>query len=148
MIATAHALIGAVIAAKVQNPALAIPLALASHVAADLFPHWDTATDKHKGKPKRKILIDTLVDIGAGFALSAFLLLFLFPSTNLIYASLIIVVSQLPDWLMGLYYFFGIKQMKWAYDFGKATNTELDKPWGIIGQAIVVFLLILTAVLL
>lgn len=39
MTATAHAIIGTVIAAKVGNPVLAVPIALASHIIADAIPH-------------------------------------------------------------------------------------------------------------
>ncbi|MBI4079257.1 MAG: hypothetical protein HY429_03085 [Candidatus Levybacteria bacterium] len=147
MTATAHALIGTVIAAKVQNPYLAVPLALASHFVADLIPHWDIATNKRK-KSKGRMFNEALIDVLFGFFISYFLIFFLFPATNLLYAFWVIVVAQLPDWLFAPYYFFGIKQMKWAYTLGKATNTDLDLPWGIVGQAIIVLLLILSAVLL
>ncbi|MBI2012734.1 hypothetical protein HYS90_02270, partial [Candidatus Curtissbacteria bacterium] len=49
MTATAHALIGASIAAKITNPYLGIPLAIISHFVADLIPHWDAGTN-HREK--------------------------------------------------------------------------------------------------
>ena len=48
MTATGHAIIGTVIAVKIGNPALAVPLAIASHIAADAFPHWDEGTNSKK----------------------------------------------------------------------------------------------------
>lgn len=135
MTATAHAVIGTVIAAKIGNPALAIPLALASHVALDMIPHWDTAY--HSGeKDRKKVFIETLGDVVLGFSLSYSIIVFLFPQTNITYAFLMVVVAQLPDWLFSPYYFFNIKQFRWAYEFGKKTNTDLDKPWGVITQIV------------
>ena len=54
MTATTHALIGTIIAAKIGNPALAIPIAIASHIAADAIPHWDTATNRKKKTFKKE----------------------------------------------------------------------------------------------
>ena len=146
MTATSHALIGTVIAAKIGNPALAIPLALASHAVADMIPHWDTALNGNgKGKSLNRVFTDTIIDVGLGFILSYFLVFFVFPHTNLVYAFLIIIFAQLPDWFMAPYYFFKIKFFKWAYDFGKVTNRDLDKPWGVITQIVTVGTLILLA---
>lgn len=146
MTATSHALIGTVIAAKIGNPAIAISLALISHVAADMIPHWDTATNgNERGKSLNRVLIDTVIDVLLGFILSFAVIKLFFPATNLEYAFLIIIISQLPDWLMAPYYFLKIKYFKWAYDFGKKTNINLDKPWGVINQVIVVVGLIALA---
>ncbi|MBI2622772.1 MAG: hypothetical protein HYW64_01620, partial [Candidatus Levybacteria bacterium] len=129
MTATGHAVIGTVIAAKVGNPALAIPLALASHIAADFIPHWDTGTNREK-KGLQRVLFETIFDVLLSFALSYGLLVFLFPKTEPLYAFLIILASQSFDWLMAPYYFFGIKAFKWAYDLQKLFDNKLDKPWG------------------
>lgn len=45
MLLTFHTLAGAAIASQVQNPLAAWPLALASHFALDLMPHWDFFTN-------------------------------------------------------------------------------------------------------
>ncbi len=142
MTATAHALIGTVIAAKIGNPALAIPLALASHLAADLIPHWDTAFGSPE-KDRKRIFWDTVGDVLLGLSLSYSIIVFLFPQTNLLYAFLMIIMAQFPDWLFAPYYFFGWKSFKWAYELGKNTNIDLDKPWGIITQIVTVVLVVL-----
>ena len=41
MLETPHVVVGAAIAVKVGNPALAIPLAFASHFVLDKIPHWN-----------------------------------------------------------------------------------------------------------
>lgn len=144
MTATAHALVGTVIAAKIGNPYLAVPLALASHFVLDLIPHWDTAFGSPQ-KDRKRIFWETVGDVLLSFSLSYSLILFLFPQTNLLYAFLMIIISQLPDWMFAPYYFFGWKSFKWAYELGKNTNINLDKPWGIITQIATVIIVVLLA---
>lgn len=142
MTATSHSIIGTVIAAKIGNPALAIPLAVASHIVMDLVPHWDTATNRNE-KSRKRLFIDSFVDALLAISVSYSVLIFLFPKTNLHYAVLIIFFSLLPDILMSPYLFFKIKEFKWAYNFGKMTNRELDKPWGVITQMVAVTIIVI-----
>ena len=144
MTATGHAIIGTVIAAKIGNPTLAIPLAMASHLVADMIPHWDVATNRRQ-KGKDRVFKEAIVDELLGFVLGYLLIQFLFPQTNLIYAFIIIIFAQIFDWLFAPYYFFGVQAFKWAYDFGKKTNKELDKPWGIINQIALIAALVVLA---
>lgn len=146
MTATGHAVIGAIIAAKVGNPALAIPLAIASHIAADIFPHWDTATNKAQ-KGIKRVIVDSFFDLIFGFLLSYAIIFFLFPQANLLYVLMLILVSQGLDWLMLPYYFLNINfpLFRWAYKFQKSLNHDLDKPWGIINQIAVLILIVVLA---
>jgi len=144
MTATSHAIIGTIIAAKIGNPALAIPIAIASHIAADAIPHWDTATNRRK-KTFRKMFRDSFLDVAIGFFLSYLLIIWLFPTTNLAYAFLIIIASQLLDWITALYYFCHLKAFKWIYSFQKLFNNDLDLPWGLVTQIIPLVLLLILA---
>lgn len=146
MTGTAHALIGTAIASQFSNPTLAIPLALASHVAADLIPHWDTVTNRNQ-KSRRRLFIDTGFDGILAVLLSYSVIKLFFPETNYLYTILIMFFAILPDLLHAPYTFFGVKQFKWAYDFGHFTNKTLDKPWGIITQVFAVSLLLVAALL-
>ena len=73
MLETPHVVVGAAIAAKVGNPALALPLSLASHFILDKVPHWNphlyTETQK-LGHPSQKSTIiavaDILIALGVG----------------------------------------------------------------------------------
>lgn len=143
MTATGHALIGTVIAAKVGNPTLAIPIAIASHFLADALPHWDTGTNK-KTKTKSTFFLESMFDVLLGFVLSWLLIVWVFPFTNLGYAFLIIIMAQLPDWLTAPYLFFNMKffPFKNIYHFQKKFDTELALPWGFINQAAVVLAII------
>lgn len=142
MTATAHALIGTVIAAKIGNPALALPIAFASHFAADMIPHWDTLTNR-ESKSWNRLFIDTVFDGMLALTLSYSLIVLLFPSTNYFYALLVMFFAVLPDVLHAPYTFFKIKQFKWAYEIGKRTNKSLDKPWGVVTQIVTVVIVIL-----
>lgn len=146
MTATGHAILGAVIAAKVGNPALSVPLAIASHIVADIIPHWDTATNIDK-KGKRKVLIETVFDVGLGFVLSYGILAFLFPKTDLWYGFFIILASQSLDWLVAPYYFFDSRfpLFKLTYNFQKLFDNRLREPWGIILQIVIVASTVLLA---
>jgi hypothetical protein len=143
MTATGHALIGTVIAAKVGNPVLAIPIALASHFIADSLPHWDTGTNR-KLKSKRTFFIESLIDVLVGFVLSWLLIVWVFPATNLSYAFLIIIMAQLPDWLTAPYLFFDLNFFPFSniYHFQKKFDNKLDTPWGVINQTAAVLALI------
>lgn len=144
MTATGHAIIGTVIAAKIANPYLAIPIAISSHFAADLFPHWDTATNLRK-KGVTRVFTETIIDVFLGLTTSYLVLNYLSPSADFSYALLIIIFAQLPDWLMSPYVFFKIKLFKWAYDIQQPFNKKLDKPWGIINQIAVLVLIVILA---
>ena len=143
MTATGHAILGTVIAAKVGNPALAIPLAIASHVAADLFPHWDEGTNGKKSK--KRIATEAVFDVLIGFAISYLIIFLLFPQTNLLYVFLMILVAQSFDWITAPYYLFGIKPFKIFYKFQKLFDNPQDKPWGIINQVVILVILVILA---
>jgi hypothetical protein len=143
MTATGHAVIGTIIAAKIGNPAIAIPIAILSHIAADAFPHWDTGTNAKK-KSRIRYFIESLYDVIFSYVLSFLIIRYLFPQTNLQYAFVIIIAAQLLDWLTSPYTFFNMKYppFSWVYRFQKLFDNRLDKPWGIIGQIAVLLFLI------
>lgn len=147
MTATGHAIIGTVIAAKIGNPYIAVPIAFASHFLADMVPHWDTGTHYRK-KSAITFFLQTFLDVMFGFILAGLVLYYIFPFTNPLYALLIIVVAQLPDWMMAPYVFFKMKKFpfsKWSYDIQTKLQNKQDKPWGIINQVAILLLLIFIA---
>lgn len=143
MTATGHAILGTVIAAKIGNPALALPLAIASHVAADAFPHWDEGTNGKKSK--KRITVEAVFDVLIGLAISYLLVFILFPQTNLSYVFLMILVAQSLDWITAPYYLFGIKPFKPFYEFQKLFDNRMKAPWGIINQVAILALIVILA---
>ncbi|MEK7186628.1 MAG: hypothetical protein AAB675_04705 [Patescibacteria group bacterium] len=146
MTATGHAIIGTVIAVKVGNPALAIPLALVSHLAADAFPHWDEGTNS-KLKTKNRLFGEAFFDVIFGFTISYLLVFFLFPQINILYVFLVVVFAQLPDWITAPYYFFGIQEFKIFHTLQKKFDNRLDAPWGIINQVAILGLIVALAMI-
>jgi len=146
MTATGHAVIGVVIAATIPNPVIAIPLAVGSHLLADLFPHWDAGTNRHS-KSKDRFVMDAVADVILSLAITLFMVIYLFPQTNLFYAYVCVFAAQFFDWATAPYLFLKIKNppiFRWSYDLQKKFDNRLDKPWGIIGQ--VAFLVILVSI--
>ena len=143
MTATGHALIGTVIAAKIGNPALAVPIAFASHFAADAIPHWDTGYHRRQ-KSKQRFFTQTFVDVAIGFILAYGLIRLFFPSTNYTYAFFIILIAQLPDWLTAPYLFFDMDFPPFSsvYKLQKIFDRSIGLPWGVINQVAVVILII------
>ena len=135
MTATGHAIIGTVIAAKFGNPALAIPIAFASHFIADSLPHWDTGYHR-KNKQKFDFFIQSAGDVVIGFLASYAIIHLFFPQTNLMYAFFIVIIAQLPDWLTAPYLFFdlNIPPFNWMYKLQKVFDTHMGMPWGFINQ--------------
>ena len=61
MIATNHALTGALIVCAVGNPLIALPLAFASHFLLDSLPHYGENIDRLSGFTKLVWLIDAVL---------------------------------------------------------------------------------------
>lgn len=146
MTATGHAIIGTVIAAKIGNPYLAIPIAMFSHLAADAFPHWDTGTNQKK-KSNAALWRDSVIDVTISFIIPYFLITFLNPQTNLIYVYSMVISAQFFDWITAPYVF-----LKWKffpfdipYKLQIPFDNKLDKPWGIITQIAALLVLIVYA---
>ncbi len=143
MTGTGHAVIGTVIAAKIGNPFLALPIAFLSHYAADAFPHWDTGTNKAH-KSRTAIWIQSLIDVAISLILPYFLIQFLQPGTNLFYLYLIVITAQLPDWGTAPYFFLKITKapFTWFYKSQLPFDNRLDQPWGVILQVAILVLLV------
>ena len=143
MTATAHALIGAAIAVKILNPWLAIPLAIVSHIALDLVPHWDAGTNKRK-KTLEKLRMEAVADVLLGFFLSYLLF---WNRVDPIYLFVVIIAAQLMDWLQVPTSMFGINvpPFSWFYQIGHKTQTRMQLPWGLVTQIVIVGIVVVYA---
>lgn len=148
MTATGHALIGTLLAVQIQNPIVGIPIAFASHILADLMPHWDAGTHFEK-KSLHAITLEAIADVVISFVASFALIYYLFPTTDYTYVFLMILSAQGIDWLTAPYIFLKLRMQpfKFFHQLSTSTNTRLDKPWGIITQVAVVAILLLFALL-
>ena len=109
MLETPHVVVGAAIALKVANPALALPLALGSHFILDKIPHWNphtyTETQKY-GKPTKSSTIiataDSLLALGSGIFIASTVL----PRLDTFFLIIIACfLSVLPDVSKAPYYY-------------------------------------------
>ncbi len=149
MTATSHAVIGTVIAAKIGNPAVAIPIALASHVIADLIPHWDTGVNRHK-ETKQRFFWNTVADVLIGVVICLAIIYFFFPTLAIHYALLIVIFASLPDILTAPYLFFDWKfpPFTWAYKIQKSFDNGEDSAFGRYGQIAIIAIVVIVGKLL
>lgn len=144
MLETPHALVGAAIAVKIGNPALAIPLAFASHFILEKIPHWNPhlnyETEKY-GKPTRKSTIITTVDSTLALVLAGSIALNALPDiSRTITILLTTFASVLPDVIEGPYFFLGLrnKTIKRWIAFQKSIQEDTSLVPGLLTQLLVV----------
>lgn len=76
MLELAHALTGGVLAYRIGNPALSLPLSFASHFLLDLLPHWNPHLSKEKkmhGFISQKTIFLVTLDCFIGLVLGLFI---------------------------------------------------------------------------
>lgn len=144
MLETPHVVVGAAIATKVAHPALAIPLAFASHFILEKVPHWNphlnSETEKF-GAPTRKSTYIVIADVAASLALGGFIASRVIPDwghTASILAACF--ASVLPDVLEGPYFFFNMRSeiIKRWINFQKSIQVDTGVVPGLISQVITV----------
>ncbi len=136
MTATAHALVGGAIAASISNPAIALPLAAASHPILDMIPHWDLGMGWRK-KNKVTLFAESVLDLSLGIVLS-----YLIFGRNIdpVYLLTCIFFSEIWDILMMPYLLFGwnFPPFRTAYRLQHKIQSNIKLPWGILTQAVTV----------
>lgn len=143
MLDASHALIGASIAKTIPNPYLSIPLALATHFLADVFPHWDFRTRK-TNRSKLDTIVISLSDAGVGFILG----FILFGSqVDILYLFTLMFIAQLPDWLEAPYHIFNWRFFPFTHikKLQSKWHNKLGLPWGLIYQVAIVTLIVTLA---
>ena len=141
---TPHVIVGAAIALKTGNPALAIPLSLLSHFVLDETPHWNPHLTSVQGKinkidPKSLglIILDSSVALVSGSVIA----LSFMPDvgkTALVLTCCFLAV--LPDLIEAPYIFLGYKKewlRKWLF-FQKTHQFNTNVVWGVSTQIITV----------
>lgn len=140
MLETPHVVVGAAIATKVVHPALAIPLAFASHFVLEKVPHWNphlnTETEKF-GKPTRQstliVVADVILSLVFGFYIASRALPDTAHFASILAASFFAV---LPDVLEGPYFFLNMRNeavKKWV-KFQKSIQVDTTLIPGLLTQ--------------
>ena len=158
MTATAHALVSGAIYRAIPNPALAIPLAFASHFIMDGVPHWDFGTHwraRSKFQTGTLAILETVLGITLAY--------FLFQGKgNGLQLMATICAGELPDWMEAPWYIFFASKNKSApgkdaefwekcsfkiYELENVFHTKAEFPFGLYTQvATVAFFLVLLGV--
>lgn len=144
MIELPHTIVGAAIAAKVGNPYLALPLALASHFVMDMVPHWNPHLNKEIAKYGKittltiwVLIVDVLLSLGAGLLIGSKFL----PDTNKFLVVLACCfLAVLPDVAEAPYFFLNKewRPMKKLVEFQSKIQFNVPFVPGVISQALVV----------
>lgn len=113
MIELPHTVVGAAIAVKIGNPALALPLALASHFLLDPIPHWNPhlyTEFKKNGVVSRGSKLFMTFDVLLSLAAGLFIAYKMLPDTTLAALAIIgALVAVFPDLIKSPFYLLGIK---------------------------------------
>lgn len=142
MLELPHTVVGAAIAAKIGNPALSLPLALASHFALDLLPHWNphlNAEMKTHGHITRKTMLFIATDVFLSLAGGLLIASTALPDRNQ-FAIIITgaLMGVLPDLVEAPHFFLGTK---WApiqklLKFQKSIQNDAPPFLGILTQVL------------
>lgn len=144
MLETPHVIVAAAIAAKIPNPAVSLPLALASHFLLDITPHWNPHLNRETmefGKPTRRstaiVIIDSSLALFSGLAIASSTLPNLASFFTIVIACFL---SVLPDLVESPYFFLGARSSvvltKWIA-FQKSIQNDAPIFWGLLVQGIV-----------
>lgn len=143
MTALSHAIIGAAIALKIKNPAIAGSVAFGTHFICDAIPHWDLGTN---WRLRPKIVTGTLAICETLFSIVVVFWLFLRLVGSPALLLLTMSLSLLPDWLEVPYYItmpHSPKIFYYVYKVQSYIHSRLEAPWGILTQIVVVGLFLL-----
>lgn len=145
MLELPHTLVGAAIATAIPNPAISLPLALASHFLTEYIPHWNPHlhTEKHNGGITPKTYFVIGVDSGAALLAGSYIAFT--TAANLTQTLTILaacLLAVLPDVVEIPYYLFDIHfpPIKKLIDFQRAHQWNVRPVWGIVFQLLVVAL--------
>lgn len=141
---TPHVIVGAAIATKVVHPALAIPLAFASHFVLEKVPHWNphlnTETEKF-GRPTRQSTTIVILDATIALLSGGYIAYRALPNTAL--AATILgasFFSVLPDLIEGPYFFLKTRSAvikKWI-KFQKSIQVDTEVVPGLATQVLTI----------
>lgn len=146
MLSIAHGPTGALIASKIPNPLVSIPLILASHYLEDRVPHWDVGQGLTKNKKTKKaaFLEELFFDFPLSF-LIVFLLFQLGRPFNFA-AWMGWFFGLLPDFLEFPHLFMNVKLTPFKQLAAFHTWCHRSTPnrfWGLLPQALVILSIVL-----
>lgn len=146
MLSITHGATGALIASKIPNPLISIPLVIFSHYVEDRVPHWDVGQGLSDWKKSRESAF--FHELFFDFPLSI-LFVYIFFQIGRPFDSQVWLgwfVSLLPDFLEFPYLFLDMKftPLKQLTAFHNWIHYSTpNKLWGLLPQLLVILLVIL-----
>lgn len=143
MLELPHTVVGAVIATKIGNPALALPLALTSHFVLDLVPHWNPHLNTELAKygkvtwqTRTLVWIDVVVSLAVGLYISTLKLPDLSGVTIVVLGAL---MGVLPDLIESPHFFLGLrwKPIENLIKFQKSIQNDTGLVFGLATQVVI-----------
>lgn len=140
MLELPHTALGALIAVKIPNPLISLPLAFLSHFVLDFVPHWNPSlyseTKKFK-KPSRKSNVIVAFDVFLSLVLGFFIAFRFWPDIKRAVVILLACFAAVAaDAVEGFFFYFGVKHpllKKWVkFQHEHQTNAKL--PFGLLTQ--------------
>lgn len=142
MLELPHTVVGAAIAAKIGNPALSLPIALASHFVLDLLPHWNPHLNtelKNHGKITSRTTLFVATDVFLSLAGGLLIASTVLPDTNrFILVILGALMGILPDLIEAPYFFLGLRwePIERLIKFQKSIQNDARPFLGVLTQVI------------
>ena len=132
MLATSHALVAGMLAVKITNPVIGLPLAFLTHPIMDAIPHWDTGTG-WRTRPRLLTFTNSLIDVVISIALTVWLFS---GQVGLPYLFAMIFTAQFGDWLEAPFLFFNwnFPPFSWAYQIQHRIHHRLLFAMGFFTQ--------------
>lgn len=143
MLITPHAILGASIAAKVENPFLVLPISFFSHYLLDLVPHWQETLYPYI--PTKKTVIRTFFDLLISFIIVYFIAKDSKMPWLIWSAGVIANISDLDTLISLNKKSFKFKPFKVYYNLHGKIQRETGSLLGILPQLLVVILSLLFA---
>lgn len=146
MLSIAHGATGSLIASKIPNPYISIPLILLSHYIEDRIPHWDVGQGLSSKKKTRKSAF--LQELFFDFPLSILVVFLIFQAGRPLdwRPWLGWFIGLLPDFLEFPYLFLNMKFFPIAQHaklHSLVHRSTKNKLWGLLPQILVILLVIL-----
>ena len=146
MLELPHVVVGATIGILIPNPAISLPLSLASHFITDYVPHWNPHLNTELKKFGRLTNL-TMAIIGIDVVLAALVGFYLaglqLPnSARFLTVVLCGFLGTLPDLVEMPHFFLGIKIpiIEKLINFQRNHQWNVPLPWGLLTQVIVILL--------
>ena len=146
MLSIAHAATGALIATKIENPYISIPLIIITHFIEDYLPHWDVGQGLTKKLKSHKSAFwqELLTDFPASILIVYFFFQYGKPFSILPWLGWFIAL--LPDFIEFPYMFLGwrffpIKQLARIHKFFH--HSIPDKFLGLLPQILLLIIIYL-----